>query len=67
MILIKNETSNKLNVVYNGPKSVIEDLDPNVKVEKDRNIITVHNILDFAGIWYFKFTCTLSLVVSYEI
>ncbi|KAG7300808.1 hypothetical protein JYU34_015143 [Plutella xylostella] len=41
-ILIKNETGNKFENVYNGPYVVLEDLSPNVKVIKDGKVDIVH-------------------------
>lgn len=42
LILIKNETGNKLNSLYLGPYKVIKDESPNVLINKDGKIDTIH-------------------------
>lgn len=42
LVLIKNESGNKVEKLYNGPYKVLEDLGPNVKIVKDNKIEIVH-------------------------
>lgn len=42
LVLIKNESGNKVEKLYNGPYKVLEDLVPNVKILKDNKIEIVH-------------------------
>lgn len=42
LILIKNETGNKLKSIYNGPYLVVKDVAPNVEIIKDGKIDLVH-------------------------
>lgn len=41
-ILVKNESGNKFQNVYNGPYIVLEDMSPNVRIIKDGKIDIVH-------------------------
>lgn len=42
LILLKNEPATKLDKLYIGPFTVIEDLEPNVKIMKNNKIEVVH-------------------------
>lgn len=42
LILIKNETGTKLNKLYKGPYTVLSDNEPNVIINKDDKLETVH-------------------------
>lgn len=42
LILVKSQTGNKFNCIYNGPYKVIEELSPNVKILKDGKEIVIH-------------------------
>ena len=42
LILVQNETGDKLSVVYNGPFEVLEEETPNVKAIKNSRQVTVH-------------------------
>lgn len=42
LILLKNETASKLENLFKGPYTVIEDNEPNVKILKDNKIEIVH-------------------------
>lgn len=42
LILVKNQIGNKLNCIYKGPYKVIEELSPNVKINKNNKEILVH-------------------------
>lgn len=42
LILIKNESVNKMDKLFNGPYTVVEDVNPNVKIMKDNKIEIVH-------------------------
>lgn len=42
MLLVKNETGNKLETLFNGPYIVIEEQEPNVKIMKNGKIDIVH-------------------------
>lgn len=41
-LLIRNENASKLNKLFEGPYTVIEDLEPNVKIDKNGKIEVVH-------------------------
>lgn len=42
LILVRNETANKLDCLYDGPFVVIEDIEPNVKILKNNKIDIIH-------------------------
>lgn len=42
LILLKNETGTKMDRVFHGPYSIVEDCGPNVKLLKDNKIELVH-------------------------
>lgn len=42
LILIKNQTGDKLQNIYNGPFEVIEEVTPNVKILKDNKEYLIH-------------------------
>lgn len=42
LILIRNESSNKMDRLFNGPYVVIEEVGPNVKIIKNGKVDTVH-------------------------
>lgn len=42
LILVKNESGNKLDNIYEGPYTVIEDISPNVKINKNDKIDVIH-------------------------
>lgn len=42
LILIKSEVGNKLSEIYDGPYKVLEDLEPNVLVNKNGKEVVVH-------------------------
>lgn len=45
MVLLKNQVGTKLDRIYTGPYTVIEDLSPNVKIIKDNKEYLVHKNL----------------------
>lgn len=42
LVLVKNESGRKLDSVFEGPYNVVEDMGPNVKIEKNKKIEIVH-------------------------
>lgn len=42
MILVKNETGNKLDSIYLGPYVVVRDLSPNVEIMKNGKLDVIH-------------------------
>lgn len=42
LLLLKNETGNKLNSIYSGPYKVLRDLTPNVEIIKNGHVDVVH-------------------------
>ena len=41
-VLLKNETSGKLDTIYNGPYTVIKDMNPNIMLQIGSKVETVH-------------------------
>lgn len=42
MLLVKNETGSKLDILYNGPYVVVEEQEPNVKILRNGKIEIIH-------------------------